>query len=562
MTATTVTDHRHAAHRAPRGQRRGGTSVREPWAGTGHLLRLALRRDRVRVLIWFVAIVGTVAATVPALEVAYPDEAARQARAALLTNPSAVIMTGPAFGLEDYTLGAMVANELSLSLFVAVAVMSILLTVRHTRSEEESGRTELLRALPVGHYAPATAALVHVAAVNAAIGAGTALALLGSGLAAASSLAMGLATAVTGLVFGAVASVTTQVTAHARAATGMAMVVLAAAFLARGVGDVIDAQGSWLSWLSPLAWAQQTRLFVDLRWWPLVLSLALTLVLLAVSVRLARHRDLGAGLRPERGGRAAASRGLLSGPGPVGLALRLLRGTIIGWAIGLVLMGITFGSLANSLEDMLAEVPDLGAWIGIGSGDLIDAFAAAMLSYLVFGVGAFAVGAVLRLKTEEEAGRGEAVLATGASRFGWVASWFGVVMVAAVVMLVLSGVGLGLGVQAATGSADATARLVGAALAYLPAVLVMAGLALALFGLAPAFAGLAWVLVAWVVFVGWVGALLNLPDVLVGLSPVDRTPTVPVEAADAGPLLVLTAIGAVLTVAGLLGVRRRDIRSN
>ncbi|WP_232847838.1 ABC transporter permease [Occultella kanbiaonis] len=559
MTATTVTDHRHAAHRAPRGQRRGGTSVREPWAGTGDLLRLALRRDRVRILIWFVAIVGTVAATVPALEVAYPDEAARQARAALLTNPSAVMMTGPAFGLEDYTLGAMVANELSLSLFVAVAVMSILLTVRHTRSEEESGRTELLRGLPVGHYAPATAALVHVAAVNAVIGAGTALALLGSGLAAASSLAMGLATAVTGLVFGAVASVTTQVTAHARAATGMAMVVLAAAFLARGVGDVIDAQGSWLSWLSPLAWAQQTRLFVDLRWWPLGLSLALTVVLLAVSVRLARHRDLGAGLRPERGGRAVASRGLLSGPG---LALRLLRGTIIGWAIGLVLMGITFGSLANSLEDMLAEVPDLGAWIGIGSGDLIDAFAAAMLSYLIFGVGAFAVGAVLRLRTEEEAGRGEGVLATGASRLGWVASWFGVVMVAAIVMLVLSGFGLGLGVQAATGSADATVRLVGAALAYLPAVLVMAGLALALFGLVPAFAGLAWAGVAWVVFVGWVGALLNLPGVLVGLSPVDRTPTVPVEAADAGPLLALTAIGAVLTVAGLLGVRRRDIRSN
>ncbi|WP_165962647.1 ABC transporter permease [Occultella glacieicola] len=558
MTATTQTH--HAAHRAPADrQRRSGTSVREPWAGTGQLLRLALRRDRIRILIWFVAIVGTVAATVPALEVAYPDAAARQARAAILTNPSAVMMTGPAFGLDDYTLGAMVANELSLSLFVTVAVMSVLLTVRHTRSEEEAGRTELLRGLPVGHYAPATAALVHVAGVNLVIGAGTALALLGGGLEVAGSAAMGLATAVTGLVFGAVAAVTTQVTAHARAATGMAMVVLAAAFVARGVGDVIDSQGSWLSWLSPLAWAQQTRLFVDLRWWPLALSLALTVVLLAVSVRLARRRDLGAGLRPERGGRAAANPILLSGQG---LALRLLRGTIIGWSVGLVLMAITFGSLANSLEDMLAEVPDLGAWIGMGGGDLIDAFAGAMLSFLVFGVGAFAVGAVLRLKTEEEGGRGEAVLATGASRLGWVANWFAVVVVASIVMLVLSGLGLGLGVQAATGSADAIGRLAVSSLAYLPAVLVMAALALALFGLVPPLAGLAWVLVAWVVFVGWVGALLDLPAGLMGISPVDRTPTVPVEAADPGPLLVLTAIAAVLTIGGLLGIRRRDIRSS
>ena len=98
----------------------------------------------------------------PALQAAYPDAAARQTRAALMTNPSAVLMTGPAFGVDDYTFGAMVANELSLTVLVATAIMAVLLVVRHTRADEEAGRTEVLRALPVGRFAPATAALLFV----------------------------------------------------------------------------------------------------------------------------------------------------------------------------------------------------------------------------------------------------------------------------------------------------------------------------------------------------------------------------------------------------------------
>ena len=103
----------------------------EPWAATGRLFRLNLRLDRVRILVWVLALTGTVSATVLALEETFPDGEARQARAALLDNPSAVMMTGPAFGADDYTLGAMTVNELSLSVLVATAIMSILLASRH-----------------------------------------------------------------------------------------------------------------------------------------------------------------------------------------------------------------------------------------------------------------------------------------------------------------------------------------------------------------------------------------------------------------------------------------------
>ena len=32
-----------------------------------------------------------------------------------MTNPAAVMLSGPGYGLDDYTLGAMVANEVALT---------------------------------------------------------------------------------------------------------------------------------------------------------------------------------------------------------------------------------------------------------------------------------------------------------------------------------------------------------------------------------------------------------------------------------------------------------------
>ncbi|KAE8765092.1 ABC transporter permease [Georgenia thermotolerans] len=532
--------------------------TREPWAGTGTLLRLYLRLDRVRVAVWVLALTLTVAGTVPALQAAYPDAAARQTRAALMSNPSAVLMTGPAFGVDDYTFGAMVANELSLTVLVATSIMAVLLVVRHTRADEEAGRTEVLRALPVGRFAPATAALLFVTVATFGVGAGVAAGLLAGGLEAAGAAAMGLGAALTGLVFGAVAAVTTQVTAHARGASGLALAVLGAAFLVRGVGDIMETGGSWLSWFSPLAWAQQTRPFVALRWWPLALSLAAVLVLLAAAVALAQRRDLGAGLLPGRPGPAGARPALLS---PAGLAARLLRGSFLGWAVGLFFFAVAFGTLARSLEDAVADLPQIGEWIGAGSllADMTATFAAAMLSYLALGVAAFAVGAVLRLRAEEEAGRAALVLTAGASRARWLAGWLATVLAQSVALLVLSGLGLGLGVAAATGDGGAVGRLTAAALAYLPAVLATAGLAVALLGVAPRLASLAWAVVTYAIFVAWFGPLLGMAGWAQDISPVGLTPDVPVADAAVGPLVLLTGVAAVLVAAGFAGFRRRDL---
>lgn len=530
----------------------------ELFAGTGRLVRLFLRLDRVRITVWALSFLALVAASVASLRVTYTTPESLQSRAALMDNPSAIMMTGPAFALDDYTFGAMLANELSLWVLVPAAIMSVLLAVRHTRGEEESGRLETLRALPVGRFAAPTAALVTVAVANLAVGVAVAVALVGTGAEIPSSLALGLATGLTGLVFGAVAAVAAQLTEHARGASGMALGAIAVAFLVRGLGDVIDNQGSWLSWLSPIAWAQQTRLYVDLRWWPLLLSAATTLALLALAVTLARRRDLGAGLRAPRPGRPEAPLSLLS---PAGLARRLTWGTFLAWTVGLFLFAIAFGALATALEGMIEDMPQVEDWIQIDLADLTRSFAAVMLSFLAVGPPALLVSAVLQLRAEEQAGRVEGMTVTGSSRNGLLGGWLVVVTALSLGGLVVLGSGLGLGVYAATGDIGWVTELTAASLAYVPATLVLGSVAVALYGAMPRLSGLAWVPVVWATIVVFLGDMLDLPGWAKKLSPLAHTPLVPGADLEILPLLLMTGLAVLLTLAGFLGLRSRDIPS-
>jgi ABC-2 type transport system permease protein len=320
------------------------------FAGAGVLLRFVVRRDRVRLAVWVLSLAALTVYGAVVLDVTYPTAADRQGRAAVQANPAAVLLSGPGYGLENYTLGALVATEVALAVMVAAAIMSIQLVVRNTRAEEESGRAELVRAGVVGRRAALTAALLETALANAAVALAMTAGLVGAGLAVVDSLALAAGIAVSGLVFGAVAACTAQLTEHARAASGAALAVLATAVLLRGVGDVMERGGSLLSWLSPIGWAQQTRAFVDLRWWPLLLPVVLIAVLTAVAYRLVGLRDVGAGLLPPRPGPAGAST-LLAGPAT--LAFRLQRAAVLSWAVALLLMGMVFGSLADEVAAMV-----------------------------------------------------------------------------------------------------------------------------------------------------------------------------------------------------------------
>lgn len=527
--------------------------------GTGTLIRFILRRDRVRIPVWILAITVSVVGSVATLPQTYPTRADRQARAELMSNPATVMLTGPGHGVEDYTYGAMTANELLLWAALAVALMSLLLFARHTRAEEESGRAELVRATVVGRHAATTAALIVVGGANLLLGAILALGLAGAldELSMTGSLVFGASTAAVGLVFAGVAAVAAQVPQHARGVTGIGGAVLGLAIVLRGAGDAGDGT---LSWLSPIGWAQATRAYVDERWWPLLPALALTVLLIAVALPLSTRRDVGAGLLPPRPGPSGASAVLAR---PVGLALRLQRGLLIGWSAGTLLFGMGIGSIADQAGEFFAEnqlYQDYIAALGQAAvADITDTILSTYMFFLAVTVSIYALQAVLQLRSEETAGRAEPVLATPVSRRRWVGAMLAATLAGSVVVLAVGGLGAGLSHAAATGDAGQIPRLVAATLVHAPAVWLLVGLAIAVFGLAPRAIALVWAILAALLFVTTLGPFLQLPDWAYDLSPFGHTPQLPAAGFTIGPLLALTAIAAALTAIGLAAFRRRDI---
>jgi ABC-2 type transport system permease protein len=102
-------------------------------------------------------------------------------------------------------------------------------------------------------------------------------------------------------------------------------------------------------------------------------------------------------------------------------------------------------------------------------------------------------------------------------------------------------------------------QLLGAALVQLPAVWVLAGIAVALFGLVPRLAAAAWgALVAFLLLTEF-GSFLNLSRWVTDLSPFSHVPKLPGGTFTATPLLWLTAIAVALIAVGLAALRRRDL---
>ena len=172
----------------------------------------------------------------------------------------------------------------------------------------------------------------------------------------------------------------------------------------------------------------------------------------------------------------------------------------------------------------------------------------------------YTVQAALRLRGEESGERAEPVLAASVGRIRWAWSHLVFAVAGPVVLLLLVGLTTGLVYGAHTGDmGQALGQLLGSALAQLPAVWVLAGIAVALFGLMPRWSAAAWgVLVAFLVLTE-LGSTLNLSHWLTDISPFSHVPKLPGGTFTVTPLLWLALVAAALIAAGLAGLRRRDI---
>jgi ABC-2 type transport system permease protein len=536
------------------------------FTGTGRLARLALRRDRIQLPVWILGLTALWAFSVSAVVDLYPSEEDRMTLAVVSANsPAALMGNGIVSGTS---IGATVAAQALLFMLIAAAIMSTFAVVRHTRQNEETGRAELVGAGIVGRHASLTGALLVVGGANLVLALLSALVLIANGLPVGGSLISGAAIAAVGIVFAAIAAVAAQISGTSRGANGMAAGAVGVAFVLRAVGDAastaVDASvrvvSAWPSWLSPIGWGQQVRPYDGDQWWVLSLFVVASAALVATAFVLASHRDVGAGLRAVPAGPAVAPRGLLS---PMGLAWRLQRGVLLGWAIAMAFAGFTYGGLGNEVEELVGSSDQMAELVEeiAGGGDLVDAFFAFTFIMAGLAVAGYAVQALLRMRAEESSGRLEPVLATGVSRSRWMWTHVAIAALGSVGLLALLGLTTGFTFGLVAGDpATRVAELLPAALAQAPAALAVGGLVTAMFGLVPRWViPLSWAALVLFVFAAMFGGLIGLPQALLDLSPFTHVPAAPSVDVSPGPLAALCLVAVAFVVVGLAWFRRRDL---
>ena len=530
------------------------------FAGTRRLLRLYLRRDRVVLPLWVLLLsipLGSV--YVKSIEKVYGTVADRAAFAhAINTSPAQLAMYGPVYNTTLGMVGVWKAGVFH----TLIAIATILVVIRHTRAEEETGRQELMASTQVGRLANLTAALLVACGAALFTGLIGAASITAAGVPGDGALAFGLAEAGSGIVFAGVAAVAAQLSASARTARGIAFAALVTTYFLRAFGDVhaTDGPADPLTWLSPQGWSLQVRPYAGDHWTVLLLHIATTAVLIVAAYTLLRHRDLGAGLIAERPGSPTGGPTLT---GPFGLAWRLQRDTLLMWTLGTSLIGLVFGSLVHDVGSELGSnqaLHDIIARLG-GTQALEDAFVS--IAYVMIGMmaTAYSISAALRLHSEENADHAETVLTGAVGRIRWAASHLVYAIAGPAVALAVSGLCAGLVYGAAAQDIRGKLpRVLGAALIQLPVVWVFTGVTVLLFGLLPRWTSVAWGIFTAGIALYLLGSISGMPQWILDISPYGHVPKLPAESFRAMPVVIMLLIAAALLTAGAVGFRRRDLR--
>ena len=487
----------------------------------------------------------------------FPTPEDREAYAAIASTPLVAALTGTPYAAD--TLGGILVLKIWMTLALTLVLSTIFLVTRNGRSEEEAGRTELLRANVPGRHAYTLAGWFVVAGYNVSVGILVSGAAIALGLPVHGSLVLGASLAALGLFFLGVSAVLGQLFPTGRGANGAAAAVLGIAYVLRAVGD-LEGDGTtpgWASLLSPIGWAQQMRAFGENRWWPLA-PLVLGAVLLGgMAMAVEARRDLGTGVLPVRPGPAAAGRFLAT---PFGLALRLQRGPIIGWFAAVLVMAWMYGSVASAMADLLGTNTVFITLVG-GHG---TATTSGVLGFLLMlnaiAVNAFVVESALQLGTEEATGRAESQLAGSVSRLRWAWGRLLVTVIGSILMLAAGGAVMGAAYGASRNDPSQWWVLAGAAMLHWPGVMVTAGVVVLLIGVAPRqAAALSWCYFAVLSVIGLFGALFGFPLSATENIPFTATAPFPADSLVLLTLAALTATAVALWAIGLARFTRRDL---
>ncbi len=531
--------------------------MKSNFKGVKQLARLVVKRDKIRVLIWTISILALSVAVALAYPELFSSPEERIAMAETMRNPAMIAMVGPGYGFDNYTSGPMFAHSMLLFTALTVGIMNILLVTRHTRKDEEEGRIEMVRSLPVGRLASLRSILSIYFVVNVIMSlvVGIGLAVLGiETMGFNGSLLYGVVLGVTGFFFATLTALLAQLLSSSRGVIGYSFAFLGLSYILRGIGDI---SSETLSLISPLGLILRTETYVNNYWWPVIVLFVISLGIAAIAFYLNYIRDLEAGFFKVRKGRTHASKFLQSS---LGLSFRLQKTTIIAWLFSMFILGASYGSVFGDMNTFFESSELLQKMLPEAGGlSLVERFMP-MLAIIMAILGTIpTVQMITKLRSEEKNDRTDHIVGRSVSRYKLLGGYYLLGFMVSVVGMFLSGYGMYFASAQVMDNPIPLINFLKTGMIYLPAIWVMLSLATFLIGFYPKGIALTWIYLMYSFLVNYLGQLLNLPEIFAKLTPFAHTPQFPVEQITVLPLLVLTLISIGLSVYGFIRYRKRDL---
>lgn len=524
------------------------------FVGTGTLLRLFIRRDRFLSLVWILAPFMLAVATASTfgamdLEVAIQD---------FISDPVISAMQGPV--MTSTLAGVIVWRMMGLNV-ILLGIGSVITIVRHTRTEEESGRSELIRAYVTGKYANLTAALFLTLIINGIAGLLQTILLISVGGNFIGSILFGLTVVAGGFFYAGIGALGTQLRENAGGARGLGLLFVGIGFFLMIINN---GSGGYtpLKWITPMTWHRLTQPLGENSIGFLFYFLTFSVIPILLSFILSNKRDVGAGIMPSKQGIAKAKPSFNS---PLALSWRLHKSSFWTWFIGVGAFGAGIGSIAQNISDneelgsLLGSLGDTNWVLQVGNQ---NAFVGIIVYIVSLAVALYGISTVLKSHKEEIESRGELILSKPVSRQQWIRSHLLIAFVTSASLMLMMGLGSGLiNGMTAENFADTFLQTFIMSVSKIPAVWMLVGITSLINGFIPkGVSALSWT--AWIIFAGlellWEGGLIGWT--MMRLSPFSFAHyIIPVNDLPWFSLMLLSLLSITLTLFGLYGFSKRDI---
>ncbi|RZI48370.1 ABC transporter permease [Lactococcus kimchii] len=537
--------------------------MNQPLSKTGTMLKVLLKRDWLKLIFWLLGLLAFAASGVGKMEVAASPATASTMYTMFVKNPAMIGLFGttPIKSPAAYSLGPIFGQTMTLITAITFAIISIIYVINRTRKEEDDGIAELFRSYSIGKLANTTAVVLELMALHLIIAFALALSIQAQNVTGLndwhSNLLFACSTSAQGLLWGMFTLFFAQVFPDATGAKGATFGLLGLFYILRMGTDVSAVHAGWFN---PLAWSYlgfpYAKSFEN--WLGVVLALLLAGVLLLLAYLLEMKRDIGAGYLPEGRGRAQAKKSLLSLPG---LVLSLQKKMIFAWLVAFFVLGLVYGSMFGQMDEFINSNPTVKQiFVGDATAHkaIVGNFMVTLFSILSILVAAFAVILLSRMTTEERKNRQEQLYALPVSRAKVYWTYVILALVASLFAQFLTAVGIYIE-QKSMENPLTFAEIIQPALVWVVGIVFVLALLSLLIAFLPRAVGLIWGYVGFLLFMTYLGRLLDLPQWLEKLNIYDYLPKMPVEQMAWTPVLTILLLSAGLMTVAYMGYRKRDL---